>query len=221
MPYRRTENVVRRLNARHHAILEAARAVAAEGGMAAVQIVPVAQRADIAAGTVYRYFPGKTDLVAALIETLTNDDVAAIRKAADAAPGPLSALAAAIATFAMRVSANRRMVHGLLADAGEAAIDMAQARYRDGIATELAHRIEAASAAGHLPAQDGAMAARAVIGAIVAGLSAPADADISTPPDDLSTVQTLALFSLRALGVADARARGLVVQAARPTAAHE
>jgi hypothetical protein len=45
MAYRRTENVVRRLNARHDAIVEAARDAAAAGGMAAVQIVPVAERA--------------------------------------------------------------------------------------------------------------------------------------------------------------------------------
>jgi AcrR family transcriptional regulator len=59
MPYRRTENVTRRLAARHAAIIAAAREAANEGGMAAVQIAPVAQRAGIAAGTVYRYFPGK------------------------------------------------------------------------------------------------------------------------------------------------------------------
>ena len=34
--------------------------------MGAVQIAPVAERAGIAAGTVYRYFPAKTDLVTAL-----------------------------------------------------------------------------------------------------------------------------------------------------------
>ena len=54
MPYRRTENVMRRLAARREAIVAAARDAAGEGGMAAVQIVPVAQRAGIAAGTVYR-----------------------------------------------------------------------------------------------------------------------------------------------------------------------
>ena len=49
MPYRRTENVARRLAARHAAIIAAARDAASEGGMAAVQISPVAQRAGIAA----------------------------------------------------------------------------------------------------------------------------------------------------------------------------
>ena len=72
MAYRRTENVVRRLNARHDAIVEAARDAAAAGGMAAMQIAPVAARAGVAAGTVYRYFPGKIDLVGALVEAWRN-----------------------------------------------------------------------------------------------------------------------------------------------------
>ena len=42
MPYRRTENVVRRLAEREQAILDAASAIAAEGGMGAVQIAAVA-----------------------------------------------------------------------------------------------------------------------------------------------------------------------------------
>ena len=102
MPYRRTEAVVRRLAEREQAILDAAAAIAAEGGMAAVQIAAVAARARIAAGTVYRYFPSKTELIAELVARLAHDEVAAMAGAGDAAPGPLSALAASIATFAAR-----------------------------------------------------------------------------------------------------------------------
>ena len=57
MAYRRTENVVRRLAAREQTIVDAARSIAGESGMGAVQIAAVAHKADIAAGTVYRYFP--------------------------------------------------------------------------------------------------------------------------------------------------------------------
>ena len=88
MPYRRTENVVRRLAARHDAIIAAARQIASEGGMAAVQIAPVAARAGIAAGTVYRYFPAKTDLVAALLSGMAEREIGALRRAAAGAPGP-------------------------------------------------------------------------------------------------------------------------------------
>ena len=41
--------------------------------MAAVQIAAVAARAGIAAGTVYRYFPAKTDLVAALLAEIADE----------------------------------------------------------------------------------------------------------------------------------------------------
>ena len=81
MPYRRTENVVRRLAAREQAILAAPRAMAAEGGMAAVQIAAVAERAGIAAGTVYRYFPSKTDLVAELVGAVAGRELDAMRAA--------------------------------------------------------------------------------------------------------------------------------------------
>ena len=67
MVYRRTHQVVKRLAARRSAILAAARDAAADGGMAAVQIAPVAVRANVAAGTVYRYFPSKAELISELI----------------------------------------------------------------------------------------------------------------------------------------------------------
>src|SRR5580700_10426509 len=107
MVYRRTEKVVRRLAQRQAAIVAAARALAAEAGMAAVQIVPVAKRAGIAAGTVYRYFPAKIDLVEALLTKLSEREIGALRRAAEGAPGPLSAVAASIITFATRALRDR------------------------------------------------------------------------------------------------------------------
>src|ERR1700739_2893374 len=116
MPYRRTENVARRLAERRQAIVEAPQALAAEGGMAAVQIAPVAARAGIAAGTVYRYFPSKTELVAAVMTAISERELAAVRAAADAAPGPLSALAAAVTTFAARALHQRRLTWAVIAE---------------------------------------------------------------------------------------------------------
>src|SRR5271169_4989123 len=116
MPYRRTESVTRRLAARHAAIVAAAGDTARAGGMAAVQIVPVAARAGIAAGTVYRYFPGKADLVAALLAEIAEREIATLRQAASVAPGPLSALAAAIMTFAARALHDRGLAFAAIAE---------------------------------------------------------------------------------------------------------
>jgi AcrR family transcriptional regulator len=217
MPYRQTDNVVRKLAARHDAILAAARDAAAEGGMAAVQIAPVAQRAGIAAGTVYRYFPSKTDLVTALAKALGEREMAACATAVGAAPGPLSALAAAITTFAARALAQRRLAYALLAEPVEADVDAARASYRQALAAELETLIGKALAAGHLPNQDIALAAAALVGSLIEGLIGPlAPAAADDPAKTRAQVQTLTLFALRALGVVDARARGLVVQTAIP-----
>jgi len=59
----------------------AAREAASAGGMASVQIAPVALKAGIAAGTVYRYFPGKIDLVAALLAEISEREIGALRRA--------------------------------------------------------------------------------------------------------------------------------------------
>lgn len=216
MPYRRTENVSRHLAARHAAILAAAQGLAAEGGMAAVQIAPVAERAGIAAGTVYRYFPSKTELVAALVTALSEAEVAVLRRAAEAAPGPLSGLAAAIMAFAARALASRRLAFALMAEAVEPEVDAARLGYRRVLAGEFAVRIGKAIAAGHLPSQEAALSASALLGALTEGLIGPIALEAADPARMRAQVQLLALFALRALGVVDARARGLVVQTALP-----
>lgn len=218
MAYRRTEKVVRRLAARHDAILSAARAAAAEGGMAAVHIAPVAERAGIAAGTVYRYFPAKTDLVAELVARISGQELSAMRAASDAAPGPLSALAAAIVTCAARALRSRRLMWAVLAEPVEADIDVARLAYRRSLAAELETRIRAAAGGGHLPEQDAALAASALVGALTEALIGPL-ARVGGEDDPAKTraaVQAVTLLALRALGVVDARARGVVVQTALP-----
>src|ERR1700731_2099526 len=136
MAYRRTERVLQHLAARHDAIVAAARAIAAEQGLGAVQIVPVAARAGIAAGTVYRYFPAKTDLVRALIEAISAREIAALRKAADAAPGPLSALAAGPVALAGRAFPPRRRPGAVSAEPVDAAVDEFRLAARRALAAE-------------------------------------------------------------------------------------
>jgi AcrR family transcriptional regulator len=217
MPYRRTENVSRKLAARHGAIMAAARALAAEGGMGTVQIAAVAQRAGIAAGTVYRYFPSKTDLIAALVAAQSAAEIAALNRAGDAAPGPLSALAAAIVTFAARALASPRLAFAMIAEPVEPELDAARLGHRRALAGAFEIRIRSALERGHLPGQDAGVAAAALVGALIEGLIGPlAPGATDDPAKDRAQVQTLTLFGLRGLGVIDARARGLVVQCALP-----
>jgi AcrR family transcriptional regulator len=216
MPYRRTEAVVRRLAARHQTILSAARETAAEGGMAAVQIAPVADRAGIAAGTVYRYFPSKSDLVQALVAAVSEREIGAVRRAASAAPGPLSALAAAIVTFSARALRQRRLAWAMLGESVEPEIDSARLVYRRALAREFETLLRGAMAGGHLPDQDLTVTAPALLAGLLEGLVGPLASERAEAAGARAAVQTATLFALRALGVVDARARGLVVQTALP-----
>ena len=215
MPYRRTENVVRRLAEREKAILDAATAIAAEGGMAAVQIAAIAARAGIAAGTISRYFPSKTDLIAELVAAVAGRELSAMAAAGDAAPGPLSALAGAIATFAARALNERRLAWAVIGEPVDAQVDAIRLDFRQSLAAELEARIKTAIEGRHLPEQDAGVAAPAIVGALMEGLLGPL-----APPADAAAaraaVQSATLLALRALGVVDARARGLVAQCVLP-----
>jgi AcrR family transcriptional regulator len=179
----------------------------------------VAERAGIAGGTLYRYFGSKTELVAALVAALCERDMAAIERAAKTAPGPLSALAAAITTFAARALAKPRLAFALIAEPVEPDIEAARNPYRQALVAQFERLIRSAVEARHLPDQDVALAASAVAGALSAGVvGARAPADLDDPGKARERVQMLTLFALRALGVVDARARGLVVQTAAPEA---
>lgn len=220
MVYRRTHQVVKRLAARRSAILAAARAAASEGGMAAVQIAPVAARASVAAGKVYRYFPTKADLVSELIAEVSREELSLVRRAADAAPGPSSALAAAVTTVAVNVVSHRKLAWGILAEPVDVDVSETRLVSRREIASEIDMRIAAAVKAGHLPQQDTALAAAALLGSLHESLVGPLAPDNLDDPAKLrDAVQTVTLLALRAVGVMDARARGLVVQAVMPARA--
>jgi len=216
MPYRRTEDVVRRLAAREQVILAAATAIAAEGGMAAVQIAAVAARAGIAAGTVYRYFPSKTDLIAELVAAVAGRELDAIKAAGDAAPGPMSALTASISTFASRSLTERRLAWAVMGEPVYPAVDAMRLDFRQSLAAELENRINTVIKGRHLPDQDARVAAPALVGALMEGLLGPLAPTYEDAGQAREAVQTATLLALRALGVVDARARGLVAQCVLP-----
>jgi AcrR family transcriptional regulator len=213
MAYRRTERESARLAARHEAIIRAARALASEAGLRAVQIAPVAERAGVAAGTVYRYFPSKEDLVAAVVSDTADREAAAIRMAAAAAPGALSGLAAAIMAFGRGTVRMRRLAFAMLAEAPEGG-ETGHFTFRRSIGNEFEGLIRAAIAGGHLPEQPPAIMAAAVLGAVAESLAGPLAPTLAGPAAERAAVRGIALFAMRALGVDDARARGLVLAAA-------
>jgi hypothetical protein len=139
-----------------------------------------------------------------------------MRVAADGAPAPLSALAAAVTTFAARALAARRLSWAVIAEPVDAEIDALRLDFRQSLAAELEARIKIAIARKLLPEQDARIAAPAIVGALMEGLLGPLAPTYDADGPAREAVQTAALLALRALGLVDARAKGLVAQVALP-----
>src|SRR5262249_61333867 len=105
-----------------------------------------------------------------LVAALCEREVAALEGAAKAAPGPLSALAAAISAFAARALERRRLAFALMAEPVEPEIDAARGAYRQALTGGFEKLIREALAGRRLPHPDAALAAAALLRAPGQGL---------------------------------------------------
>ena len=187
MAYRKTEKVLASLEARRNSILASAIDVIARSGMEGLTTDAVAERAGVAAGLMYKYYPDKTELVAAVFAKLLARDLALIRAVPD--KDPLRALAATIAVF-----------YGV-AMSPLAPACAANPIYRRNIRDEFSRLIRAAV---DLEPAGVKLAAAATVGAIYAW------AGTNARPQKLAPGAVL--FVLRGLGVSDAQARKVVAR---------
>src|SRR5262249_61933362 len=123
MAYRRTERVEARLADNRARILRAARQLVADGGFRQAQIASVAALAEVAVGTVYRYFPTKADLFAEIVRTVSQREVDVLRQLADSGGPPSERLAAAVRALPARALRGRRPAAAGPAGPGEPAGD--------------------------------------------------------------------------------------------------
>lgn len=196
MPYRRTPTIQARLDAQRDAVLHGAVELLAERGYAACSVAAVAERAGIAAGSVYRSFPSKAELVAELFRVVCGREVEAVRAAANLPVDLPDRVAAIIETFAGRALKSPRLAYALLAEPVDAAVDAERLVFRRAFRDVIAEQIAAGVASGRLPAQDPQLTAAALVGAVGEALVGPlADGGA---PDDL--IPALVSFALRALG---------------------
>ena len=118
MAYRTTERTEARRAEVRERITTAARELIAEGGYVEAQVAPVAHRAEVAVGTVYRYFPSKSELFAEVFREASQHEVDAMRAATSERPeDPASErIAAGVETFARRALRGRRLAWALIAE---------------------------------------------------------------------------------------------------------
>lgn len=196
MAYRRTPAVQARLDEQRARLVSAAAQLLADEGYGACSVAAVAARAGIAAGTVYRHFPGKADLIAEVFRSVVGREVAAVRAAVESEPDVVGRIAAVIETFAGRALKSPRLAYALLTEPVDPAVDELRLEFRIAFRDIVASAVADGVARGDLPPQNAEVVAAALVGAIGEALGGP----LATGDADVDTVPTLIHFASRAIG---------------------
>ena len=181
MAYRRTENVLRRLPP---ATTPSSRRRANGGGRrrhGGVQIAPVAERAGIAAGTVYRYFPARPILSARWsTRGRARDRGVAPRRRCGAGP----AVGARRRDRHLRCAraAHRRLAWAVIAEPVDAETDAVRQHYRRALADESRRASAPRSPAAICPSRMRRSPRPALVGALLEGLIGPLAPELDDPP---------------------------------------
>src|SRR5436305_12396082 len=165
MPYRPTPKTEARRAATRERIVSAAIDQLAEGGYASAGVQAVAARAGVATGTVYRYFPSKSELFAEVFRRASARELAVM--ASTAAHEELPArerIAIGAETFARRALAEPTRAYALLAEPVDPAVDAERLIFRRAYRDLFAATIEHAGRSGELPPPDAHTVAGAQVG---------------------------------------------------------
>jgi len=200
MAYRRTERIEARLADNRARILHAARTLVAEHGFRGTQVALVASLADVAVGTVYRYFPSKADLFAEIVRTVSQREVDVLREIADSDGTASERLGAAVRAFASRALRGRRLAYAVIAEPVDPEVDDVRLEYRRIHCSTFERIVREGIDEGQFPAQDVAASAACLVGAFIEGLVGPlAMESADRHGDGAKLIDAIERFALRAV----------------------
>jgi AcrR family transcriptional regulator len=184
-------------------LLTAARELIEEGGYGAASVLAIADRAGVAAGTLYRHFASKEELFVEVFRTVCAREEHAMRAAGDHLPAEATAqerLETVLATFARRALRNPRLAWALIAEPVDPRVDAERIAYRARYAELIAAALAAGIAAGELPEQNVDLTAAALVGGCGEALVGPLSPLAARGPDAETIVTALRTFVGRAVG---------------------
>jgi AcrR family transcriptional regulator len=186
-------------------LLESARALIEEGGYGTASVIAIAERAGLAAGTLYRHFGSKQELFVEVFRSVCDREVRAMQAAAQAMPQAarhVERLETVFATFADRALRRRRLAWALLAEPVDPLVDAERLAYRERYAALVASVLRAAISAGELPEQNVALTAAALVGGCGEALVGPL-APVGPRVEVHDVLVALRVFVRRAAGAAE------------------
>jgi AcrR family transcriptional regulator len=178
-------------------LLAVARELIEQGGYGSASVVAIADRAGVAAGTLYRHFVSKEELFLEVFRDVCAGEERAMRAAADAAgPGAVDRLEAVLTTFARRALENRSLAWALLAEPVDQLVDAERLAYRERYAMLVASELRTAIDGGEIPEQDVGITAAALVGGCGEALVGP----LSSVQRSNQVVGAIQTFVRRAIG---------------------
>jgi AcrR family transcriptional regulator len=184
-------------------LLRAAQELIEEGGYGAATVVAIAERAGVAAGTLYRHFPSKEELFVEVFRSVCDREVAAMRAAADQMPSGsphVEVLVKVLSTFAARALRRPRLAWALIAEPVDPLVDAERLAYRERYSSLTADALRAGIAAGELPEQNVELTAAALVGGCGEALVGPLSPLAGSRPADRMILDALGTFVRRAVG---------------------
>jgi AcrR family transcriptional regulator len=156
-------------------LLRSAQELIEEGGYGAASVAAIAERAGVAAGTLYRHFASKEELFVEVFRSVCAREERAMRAASVEleSRGSVERLAGVLATFAQRALRNPRLAWALIAEPVDPAVDAERLAYRAKYAEQVAKLVREAIRAGEVPEQDVRLTAAALVGGCGEALVGP------------------------------------------------
>jgi AcrR family transcriptional regulator len=151
-------------------ILRAARGVVMDGGFQELQMNAVAAAADVAVGTIYRYFPSRAELCAAIVSTVSQREVDVLSGIAVAEGEPSQKVRDAVRAFVLRAVRGKRLAYGLIFEPIDPEVESTRLKYRRAVARVFEVIIREGIVAGEFREVDVEVAATCLVGAFMEGL---------------------------------------------------
>jgi AcrR family transcriptional regulator len=130
----------------------------------------VAGAAGVAVGTIYRYFPSRAELCAAIVSTTSQREVDVLAGIAVAEGAPSQKMRDAVRTFAARAMRGRRLAYGLIFEPIDPEVESTRLKYRRAVARVFENILREGIAQGEFRDLDVEITAACLVGAFMEGL---------------------------------------------------
>lgn len=180
MAYRPTEKTEARKKAQHKLLSDTALNIVSNGGFKALTIASLAQEANVAIGTIYKYFDDKAELCIHVFRMGAGKEVEMVRNSAfpntqerlnnDSCKVRLEKT---IQAFAERAIAGHKLAYALIAEPISPEVEAERLLYRQSYAEIFEQLIEQGVGAGEFREQNTNIAATAIVGALAETLVSP------------------------------------------------